>query len=303
MKNLDHFRTLLQAYNLSPTHSEIILITMQKGPLKASEILKELPSQLRKKGPWIYSQLKQLVSNNWIQCKSKDPLIYTKVPKRIFQQNLDRIIIQSQDQFQKQKANFYEVLDIYKKLDANERDTPQQNLQIPQKAPQFVKNLVNSILGQYAWNLLKVETNVIIALRKEEINFRFHAIEFEEKEADSIIYGGIIYCQMEQEQFQKSLLSRIHSYNADGRKFQYKLEKKHFIDAKNRDLQSGQISDGILNDQNNEIKSIIEISYKDNKSLGEMITFPAQNTTDWICSVWAESKEMAQKLHKILLKK
>ena len=301
MKNLDNFRNKLQAYNLSPAQSEIILITMQKGPLKASEILKELPSQLKKKGSWIYQQLKQLVKQNWIKCESKDPLVYNKVPKRIFQQNLDRIIIQSQDRFQKQKANFYEVLDIYKKLEANERDKPQQNLQIPKKAPQFLKDLINSILSQHAWNLLKIETNVIIALRKEEINFRFHAIEFEEKNEKSIIYGGIIYCQMEQEQFQKTLLTRIHSYNADGRKFQYKLEKKHFIDAKNRDLQSGKVSDGNSNNQNKEIKSVIEIAYQDQKSVGEIVTFPTQNTKDWICSIWAESKEMAQKLHNISL--
>jgi len=47
--------------------------------------------------------------------------------------------------------------------------------------------------------------------------------EFEEKIGDSILYGGIAYCQMEQEEFQQSLLPRIHSYSADGRRFQYKL--------------------------------------------------------------------------------
>ncbi len=302
MHNLEQFQKKLLLFKLSPVQVAIITIIMERGPLRVRDIQKQISPQIKKKGPWIYKELKTLTELKWIVRETQDPLVYGTVEKSQFQQNLDRIIDQTQTHFQNQKSNFYEVLDIYKKFkDHSSKDTL-QNLKIPKNAPHFLKDLINIILENSPWNLIKVETNMIIALRKENINFRFHEIEFEEKIGDSILYGGIAYCQMEQEEFQQSLLPRIHSYSADGRRFQYKLEKKKFIDSKTRNLHASNISEAKQHSSGKGFRSFLEIEYQKQKSRGIIDTFPVPKTKDWICSIWAESEAISKKLHSIMKK-
>jgi Sugar-specific transcriptional regulator TrmB len=294
----DSFRQKIECFQLSPFEIEIITLLLQNGELTASELSSQkMSSKFRKKGIYLYKTLNKLANDGWIKVVGKKPNKYSFESSKTIDKKLNTIINNAQNLFQLQKTNFYEILNYIKSF--GQESGQSHEYKIPPKMPDNLKKWLIKTLKNENWNLPKAEGNMGIKIKEDgmdKITFALSSAEFEDIIDKTPYYGGILFCELEDEGIQEELLQDIHIYNTKGMTFQYKMEKKGYVDYKKRDLKDYKITEPVK--KGAVYNSTIQLTLGKTKIQGIMESSALPKTTKWVYTLWAENQEMKKKLEK-----
>ena len=159
---------------------------------------------------------------------------------------LESIIQKSQQQVEKQKNNYYDVIstfdDFHQEFLGNQKKNSEV-LTLPSQVLSSFKSLICSIHDNTPMTFFSGEYNAIIVLNKENVQFRLNAVEFQWINGSSPLYAGITICEIDPVSERADILEFIHNYNVNGLKFKYKLESKGYAENKARKFSQYQFSE------------------------------------------------------------
>jgi hypothetical protein len=286
---VDSFKNTLLHFGLSAIEINVLTAVMIHGKSSLSDLRKDNKCRFYSTGK-ITQIIHRLVKCGWLQIIQSKPMVVTIVSKKNFQEVLDKIINKTQDLFMAQKNGAYDLLNTIKTYEqqTGEGVTEDQGFKINPKTPDFIKNWIVELLKVSNWRIAKSEGYMAVSLTKEGIAFKLSSAEFETKSGDSPSYAGIFMCEFEDSDMRNSLLPRIHQYNEDALKFNYKMERKGYIEGRNRHLIESEMSPA--QKETDGFKSEFKLKFEGEKNvLGSIFTFPLAGNAIWVVSIWAES--------------
>ena len=280
----------LVTFGLSPLETEILAILGEKSPRTLPDIQKHIPSTLKVGRFRLRKYLKMLQGNSWISKTKASPNIYSIVAKKQIQKNLEAIITISQLKFQKQKKHYRSIIKLFQNF-----QTPAPSIRskitIPQKSPIFLRSLIEKIAPIDNLTLIKIEINMVIALRRENIFFRLNAVEFEYQRDGQAYNCGIIFCMVDDPALLPTTIAKIHQYNANGLKFSYKLEAKGYSDRKVRELSDYAVEPSPSQEGVKSYQSMIDLITPKKTYKGTIETIPLPNNPHYCASIWKETTD------------
>ena len=280
----------LAAFGFSPLETEILAVLGEKTPQTIAEIQKKLmPSnyfgryRLRK-------CLKKLHKDAWISITKGNPTRYSLALKPQLQKNLNAIITEAQITFQTQKKYYRSILKLFQNLSAP-TSSIQSKISIPQSSPAFLRTFIDEVAKLQNLTLIKMEVNMVIALRKENVFFRLNSVEFEYQQDDHSYYCGVIFCMVDDPELLAQTISKIHQYNANGLKFSYKLESKGYSDRKARSPSEYSVDPSLSQEKDELLKSVITLLTPKKSYHGTIETIPLTNNPHYCVSIWKETDD------------
>lgn len=135
-----------------------------------------------------------------------------------------------------------------------------------------------------------------VSFNQENINFKLSSVEFS-MNSNNAIFGGAIFCEVEDPALRSDLIARFHQYNEDGVKFNYKMEKKGYVEIKKRNLMDYSAEPGKSVEK--EIASKIKLIFDGNRNMDCCLqTTPLSTKPEWTITLWSESKDLFDQLKK-----
>jgi len=289
---LEGFRAGLLNYGLGSNEINVLIAVMINGKSTIPEIRKNPKCRFYSKTK-INQILKNLCKTGWLQQISSDSPTFTLVSKKDFQNTLDLIINKTQDLFMAQKNGAYDLLNTVKTYEQQSTTGvgDDKGFKINPKTPDFIKNWLVTLLKTKSWRVVKSEGYMAVSLTNEGIAFKLSSAEFEVSLKDTSSYAGVFLCEFEDTATRDSLLARIHQYNEDALKFNYKMERKGYTEGRNRHLIESEMKPS-QKDTNGFI-SEFNLKFDGNKDVtGKILTYPLKGNAVWAVSIWAENSDI-----------
>ena len=303
MEEKDEFEKKLLNFGLNQIKSNIFYFLLQ-GEKKTFEICRNFSPQTLANFFRILKKLKYLENEGWVKSRVKLFIkYYSIIDKKTFQNKLDSIISYSRENLQKQKKTYYSLLDIIKKFEKRHKKDKQeiepiQDLKIPENSPEFIKNFLKKISENHTLTPFKSEINIVIQLKKENLEFILNSLEIEMKNKKKTLFGGFLFCSIEFKEFSQNLLERIHTYNSNGLKFMYKLETKGYMENKTRGLSDFSFSDPIVNIEKKQMQTNFSLKTTNFSTKGVIETKLYSENPLIIGSLWSENYEFLEIIRK-----
>ncbi|MHA1673268.1 MAG: hypothetical protein ACTSYI_06545 [Promethearchaeota archaeon] len=300
-KNLNILKNKLYSYGLSPLEVEILICFSQHELIQANKVSYKLPPANRLKGPRIYYHLKQLSQKGWLQLVGNNPLKYRLSDPNEIRSLLETTISESQQQWEIQKNNYYEVIssfdDLHQDLLGNQKKTVEA-LILPSQALLWFTSIIHSTHETTPMTYFNGEFNAIIVLNKDNVQFRLNAVEFQWVNGSFPLYAGITICEIDPISENANILEFVHRYNVNGLKFKYKLESKGYAENKARKLAQYQFSDVSQNEKSSSFSTDFNFHINQIKKTGLIQTrqLSAANSNNGlkILTFWIEDPQMNQ---------
>jgi hypothetical protein len=279
----------LATFGLSPLEAAVLTI-LGKTPtnLTLQEIQKHLSPTVHVRKIHLRKCLKKMHETIWISTTKAFPNTYTIVAKKQLQKNLEAIITTSQLAFQTQKKYYRSILKLLQNLQ-EPASSIQSKISIPKSSPVFLRRFIEDIAQKFQLTLIKIETNMVIALRRENIFFRLNSAEFEYQKDGRAHNCGIVFCMVDDPKILPTNITKIHQYNANGLKFSYKLEAKGYSDRKKRDLSEYAVDPSPQKDEL--LKSNIKLVTSKKTYKGTIETIPLTKNPLYCASIWKETTD------------
>jgi len=304
MEEIDEFENKLLEFDLNQFKIKIIYFLLngkEKSAIAINTNIGKFPilNFFR-----ILKELKYLENEGWIRSRVISYIkYYSVVEKKNFQNNLDKIISNSSEKLEKQKEAYYSLLDIVKKFEkTNKKDIkdpePLQDFKIPEHTPEFIKNFLNKISNNKSLTPFKSEINIVVQLKRDNLEFVLNSLEIEMKSQKNMFFGGFIFCSIESKEYSEELLEKLHIYNSNSLKFMYKLESKGYIENKTRNLSDFSFSDQIANFEKEEIKTNFSLKVSNFSTEGVVESKLYSENPLIIGSFWAETKDFLKIIKK-----
>jgi len=304
MEEIDEFENKLLEFDLNQFKIKIIYFLLngkEKSAIAISTNIGKFPilNFFR-----ILKELKYLENEGWIRSRVISYIkYYSVVEKKNFQNNLDKIISNSSEKLEKQKEVYYSLLDIVKKFEkTNKKDIkdpePLQDFKIPEHTPEFIKNFLNKISNNKSLTPFKSEINIVVQLKRDNLEFILNSLEIEMKSQKNMFFGGFIFCSIESKEYSEEILEKLHIYNSNSLKFMYKLESKGYIENKTRDLSDFSFSDQIAYFEKEEIKTNFSLKVSNFSTEGVVESKLYSENPLIIGSFWAETKDFLKIIKK-----
>jgi len=197
MEEIDEFENKLQLFDLNQIKSNIIyFLQEEKSAIVISKNVGRFPIL---NFFWILKEIKYLESEGWIKSRVISYIkYYSIVDKRTFQNKLDSVITNSKKKLQNQKESYYSLLEIVKNFEKqNKKDIkgpePLQDFKIPEHTPEFIKNFLNKISKNQKLTPFKSEINIVVQLKRDNLDFVLNSLEIEMKSQKNMFFGGFIF--------------------------------------------------------------------------------------------------------------
>ncbi|MHA1562517.1 MAG: hypothetical protein ACTSPA_10375, partial [Promethearchaeota archaeon] len=214
MEEIDEFENKLLEFDLNQFKIKIIyylLFGKEKSAIAISRNIGKYPILNFFK---ILKELKYLESEGWIRSRVISYIkYYSVVEKKNFQNTLDKIISNSSEKLEKQKEVFYSLLDIVKKFEKQIKKEikvpkPLQDFKIPEHTPEFIKSFLNKISNNKSLTPFKSEINIVVQLKRDNLDFVLNSLEIEMKSQKNMFFGGFIFCSIESKEYSEELLEK-----------------------------------------------------------------------------------------------
>ena len=304
MEEIDEFENKLLEFDLNQFKIKIIYFLLngkEKSAIAISTNIGKFPilNFFR-----ILKELKYLENEGWIRSRVISYIkYYSVVEKKNFQNNLDKIISNSSEKLEKQKEVYYSLLDIVKNFEKpTKKDIkvpePLQDFKIPEHTPEFIKNFLNKISNNKSLTPFKSEINIVVQLKRDNLEFILNSLEIEMKSQKNMFFGGFIFCSIESKEYSEEILEKLHIYNSNSLKFMYKLESKGYIENKTRDLSDFSFSDQIAYFEKEEIKTNFSLKVSNFSTEGVVESKLYSENPLIIGSFWAETKDFLKIIKK-----
>ena len=297
MEEIDEFENKLLEFDLNQFKIKIIYFLLNEKEKSAIAISNNIGKYPILNFFRILKELKYLENEGWIKSRVISYIKYYSVSdKKNFQNTLDKIISNSSEKLEKQKEIYYSLLDIVKKFEkTNKKDIkdpePLQDFKIPEHTPEFIKNFLNKISNNKSLTPFKSEINIVVQLKRDNLEFVLNSLEIEMKSQKNMFFGGFIFCSIESKEYSEELLEKLHIYNSNSLKFMYKLESKGYIENKTRNLSDFSFSDQIANFEKEEIKTNFSLKTSNFSTKGVIESKLYSENPIFIGSLWAETDD------------
>ena len=297
MEEIDEFENKLLDFDLNQFKIKIIYFLLNEKEKSAIAISNNIGKYPILNFFRILKDLKFLENEGWIRSRVISYIkYYSVVDKKNFQIKLDEIISNSSEKLEKQKESYYSLLEIVKKFEKPiKKDIkvpePLQDFKIPEHTPEFIKKFLNKISKTQTLTPFKSEINIVVQLKRDNLDFVLNSLEIEMKSQENTFFGGFIFCSIESKEHSEDLLEKIHIYNSNSLKFMYKLESKEYIENKTRDLSNFSFSDQIANFEKREMKTNFSLKTSKFSTEGVVESKLYSENPIVIGSLWAETED------------